>query len=1529
MHFITVQSEGSLFSAETLTDIYHGEAQGQSQKDFLVSGHTEFSGRLSDEIAACWGKARVHWAGFRLRLQHLQDDDPATSETRQLWVLPFLQILGFDNLVFARSAADVGGRSYAISHYDGEEDDSIPIHIVGAHQDLDKRSPSGRPRLSPHALVQEYLNRTEHLWAIATNGYRLRFLRDAARMSRPTYLEFDLKTMMQSEQFAEFQLLYRLLHRSRWLQKAGKAHDCWLEKYHQLGVDAGGRVRDKLREGVETALKIFGNGFLAHPDNSSLREKCLNGQLSATDFYRQLLHLIYRFLFLMVSEERKLVGPKQNVADGHTPDEEKFQRIYREHYSISRLRAKVERPLNPDERFWDLWESVKQTFQLYCDEKTAAILNIEPLDSDLFGPGATIDLDDTRLFNSDFLQAFRQLSLFEDEKKLTRRVNYAYLDVEELGSVYESLLDFHPVVRPTDNSMRFELVTGTERKSTGSYYTNPALVHELIKSALEPVIADRLQKAASPEEQQIALLNLKVCDPACGSGHFLLAAARRIGKELAKVRSGEDEPAPEQFRRAVRDVITHCIYGVDLNPLAVDLCKVALWLEGHSQGVPLTFLDHRIKCGNSLVGVFDLAVLPKGIPDEAFKPVTGDDKKAAAAVKKRNKQERFEWEKGLKRQGELFKEPLNKHSHYFAKAFGALTEIPDQPVDSVQQKAQLHKQLRQDPSWLRDWTACNLWTAAFFSRLQDPHDPCLPTSDTLLTFLQQVKQPVNFERVIQAANNMAVEHNFFHWPLEFPDVFQNGGFDIVLGNPPWERIKLQEQEFFSTRAPEIAAAPNKAARSKMIKALHTKNPSLAQEFAKAKHVTEATSRFVRSSERFPLTAVGDVNTYALFAEFAKRLMNAYGRCGIIVPTGIATDDTCKRFFAAINKEKLIISLYDFKNHSGLFPAVAPDTKFCLLTLSNFNTELAEFAFFLTQTEQLHEDLRRFFLSHEDISLINPNTFTAPIFRTRMDAELTHKIYRNVPVLVNELSGDNPWIISFMRMFDMSNDSYLFHTEPGSKRTALYEAKMFWQFDHRFGSYEKLTKRRKILPTPEASQYECADYRTKPWYFLDREILDAQLKNHSKRWLIGFRRVTDCMNERTVIFSILPFVGASDSVFLLHSSQKSTLIPCIIANANSIILDYVARQKMGGINLNYYLVKQLPVYLPDLYSAEIIRFISVRSLELIYTSWDIKSFADDIWRGADEALRESVQQQWKENKDATGGHTWEPPIWVEIKDDGIPMPPFKWDEDRRALLRAELDAYYAHLYGLTRDELRYILDPQDVYGEDFPGETFRVLKEKEIKKYGEYRTRRLVLEAWDRLFEQETRLPIAVEIEEYKTQPTAEEILAMREYATLLIAAHVESALRVYAAKILYFCAIRGVSHLNLNWTLEKHGPYDHAIGQLRDRMLQDGFLERVPTQDFGKPFKITPIGAEKMQHLEQLAFVQKSKSIIESVLQEFAGKTSRDMELRATLVFLNKQHPDWGIDQLITALRSEKAERQFRDREIEMAFAELEELGYI
>jgi hypothetical protein len=679
-----IQIQGNLLAPDMTTQLLEGSIKGQGVEDFGLSK----TDKLADEIANTWGDAKAYWAAFQRALERLDGNDSATSMTREMWAVPLLRSLGYTPIYTAKAEV-VDGQTYAISHRADAGDNKPPIHIVGCRLEIDKRPPSGTPRLSPHALVQEYLNKTEHLWAIATNGFRWRLLRDSSLMTRLTYIEFDLEQILKGENFAEFGLFYRLFHRSRLPEGVDDADKCLLEYYHQEALQQGGRVRDKLRDGVEKALTQLGTGFLQHSANQHLRQKLVNGSLKDIDYYRQLLRLIYRLLFLMVAESRKLLFV--------TDDLEKA-RIYREYYSIERLRELAERPHWRREGFQDLWQGLRVTFLLFDENWRGEILGLSPLNGDLFGSTTLPDLDDYVIDNYDLLVALRYLSLYQDKGQL-RRVNYEYLDVEELGSVYESLLDFHPQTLQRQGIYEFALVVGSDRKTTGSYYTPPQLVQQLIKTALEPVIEDKLtqvrsQTSTPSESEELkhnlekALLSLKICDPACGSGHFLLAAARRIGKELAKIRTGEAEPGIEPLKLAVRDVIQNCIYGVDLNPLAVDLCKVALWIEGFPGKLPLTFLDHRIKCGNSLVGVLDLDCLKEGIPDEAFKAVTGDNKQLSTQFKNRNKKER-------KNQGQLSMfGDLDGDRAIYAESWRELGLTRESTPQEVKEKANQYKAIR-------------------------------------------------------------------------------------------------------------------------------------------------------------------------------------------------------------------------------------------------------------------------------------------------------------------------------------------------------------------------------------------------------------------------------------------------------------------------------------------------------------------------------------------------------------------------------------------------------------------------------------------------------------------------------------------------------------------------------------------------------------------------------------------------------------------------------------------------------------------
>ena len=536
MSYATITIEGGLFPPDLLDRIASGAAgiRGQRAADFGLS-----PGRpLLDEMQRSFSEARVHWESFTLRLERSRES--RTTLTRQDWAFELFEILGFAPLEFQRASVDAGGVSFPISHRTHAAENASPVHVVAFDQALDERAAGGRR--TPHALVQDFLNRSEALWGIVTNGARLRLLRDSARLSKPSYLEFDLRAMIEGNAYGEFVVLYRLLHATRFPVDGIEPHECLLERYHAEGIEEGGRVREKLRDGVKSALEVLGAALLRHPDNEPLRDALRSRDLDEARYYRQLLNFVYRMLFLMVAEERRLLA---------TESDARRQEVYDRYYGIGRLRDRAERYFTGDAH-GDLWIGLAQTFRLFREENAARQLGLSPLNGELFGMQACRDIEAAASSNESFLTAMRFLSTF-DSGGVRRRVNYAHLDVEEFGSVYESLLDYRPVLSlGTAEGVppRFDLAVGTERKQTGSYYTPPELVRELIDSALVPVMEDRLARAGTPAERERALLDMRVCDPASGSGHFLLAAARRIARELARVRTGEEEPTPRAYRVA-------------------------------------------------------------------------------------------------------------------------------------------------------------------------------------------------------------------------------------------------------------------------------------------------------------------------------------------------------------------------------------------------------------------------------------------------------------------------------------------------------------------------------------------------------------------------------------------------------------------------------------------------------------------------------------------------------------------------------------------------------------------------------------------------------------------------------------------------------------------------------------------------------------------------------------------------------------------------------------------------------------------
>lgn len=1268
--------EGNLIAPAMIAKIDQRQAPEQSPEEYGVRKGLQ----IREEIATAFRVGQSHFDAFA-KIEH-----PSAAATARFIADFFKETFGYSDL--APAAAPIALIA----------SDRVPVVVVPPSELLDRRSPTlstDRSR-SPAFALQDHLNdRDEALWGIVTNGMQLRLMRDNASLTRPAYIEADLAQMFTNEDIASFAVLWLLIHRTRFGAADTPATDCPLERWRDAGSKEGEAARDRLAGQVQLALKLLGSGFLeANPD---LAAKLQSGEVNLTEWFNELLRLVYRLIFLMVAEDRNLLHPEKAKPEARA--------LYAQGYSLQSLRKQCYRAATWDKHH-DRYEGVKIVFRALTHGQPALAL---PALGGLFAEDRLPHLETARLRNRAFMEALYRLSWLADKTGMVP-VNWRAMETEELGSVYESLLELQPQLGDDGKTLVFASEAaeqkGNQRKTTGSYYTPDSLVQALLDTALDPVLDKTEGEADDPAK---ALLKLSVIDPACGSGHFLLAAARRIATRLARIRA-EGTPSLADFRHALRDVARCCIHGVDRNPMAVELTKVALWIETVDPGLPLGFFDAQIRCGDALLGVFDLQVLQDGIPDAAYKPLTGDDKETAKYYLKANRdatagQGGFDFGTGQASMPAM--KPL-------ALDFSGFRDLPEDTVEQIGAKAKRFKELRKGQTFVRAKAAADLYVAAFLlpkvgGAPAGASERTVPTTEELWMALNQGKMRQTMVEAPKAARNART----LHWPLEFPDVMQRGGFDVVLGNPPWERIKLQEQEFFASGSAEIAKAPNKAARDTLIKALAaapegSADKALFMAFTAAKRLSEASSEFARTpgsdGGRFPLTGRGDVNTYALFSELAAKLTSQSGRSGIIVPTGISTDSNNQWFFRWLLSDRRLISLYSFYEIRLIFTATDDRNSFCLLTLGQSKGD-PEFAFSILDVGMIADDNRRFSLSASDIRAINPTTGTAAIFRSKADAELTATLYRNAPPLSVDGADGNPWGTFYLRLVDFGDHSDELWTKERAisegfifisniskrddeKLLPVYESKYINSLNHRFASSDDEGE------TVEFTDYSDFSKEIQPRYWVNVRFFAELMSKYDYRreWLLGYRDITNSSAERTTIPVAIPLMPASRNLPIL-GFDGSKPGHALLANLSSIVLDYASRQKVGGTHLTFTIMKQLPILPPDYYTESRLAFITPRVLELTYTSHSLAPFARDL------------------------GHEG---------------PPFVWDEDRRALLRADLDAFYARAYGLTRDELRYILDPADVKGPDYPSETFRVLKEKEIRQHGEYRTRRLVLEAWDRM-----------------------------------------------------------------------------------------------------------------------------------------------------------------------------------------------------
>jgi hypothetical protein len=1272
--FLTIRTEGGLLPSELLQRLVERDRDldGLTEAAYhLIEGE-----RLHEAITQSWSRLGRVWSGFQQAIGRVDDSDPATGLTRDRWLLPLFQELGYGRLVGSRPL-EIEGQSYPVSHAWQQ----LPIHLVGWNIDLDRRTAgvAGAARVSPHGLVQALVNRSKtSSWGVVSNGRRLRLLRDNVSLTRQAYVEFDVEAMFRGQVYSDFVVLWLLLHQSR--VEGERPGDWWIERWTQEAHREGARLLDRLRDGVQRAIETLGQGLLAHPRNEPLRLALQSGDLDRMAYYRQLLRLVYRLLFLFVAEDRGvLLDPAADTAAAER---------YTLYYSTARLRDLAGRVRGT--AHGDLWQALSLVMAKLADDRGCPELGLPALDGGLWNRAGTSDLNGLQLSNQALLSAVRALAWTEADR-LRRPVDYRNLGPEELGSVYESLLELHPEMNVAASSFTLTTAHGHERKTTGSYYTPPALVQALLDSALDPA----LDEAARSRDPEARILALKVCDPACGSGHFLLAAAHRIARRLAAVRTGDDEPSPEALRHALRDVIGRCIYGVDVNAMAVELCKVALWMEALEPGKPLSFLDHRIVCGNSLLGTTP-ALLTRGIPDNAFQTIEGDDRAIVSALRRRNRQER-----AGQMELPMVAEPGTPYGELDA-GFRKLAAAGDESIADLHEKAEWHRNLVTSTPYRMAKLLADAWCAAFVWR----KGKGAPEPITEDTFRRLESNPLRVPaETVHEVERLASAYGFLHWHVAFPDVFRlprrdgapdneqtgwSGGFDVMLGNPPWDTLSPDAKEFFAIYDPSVRfRSPEE--QEQLIGRLLSEAPIAA---AWERHCRDlyAQVHFFKESGRYRLFAPGnlgkgDFNVYRMFVETALEVVRTGGWASQVAPENLYNGANAAAIRQVFFQKFRLSRLLGLENAREVwFKGIDSRTKFCLFAARRDGvTESFDARFLIRSEAELAAAIGGSTL-RVPVALVtefSPDALAVMEFRSQLDIDIATRMYSRWPKF-GDASAGRPHRV-YMREVDMGTDRDLFDEDPSG--IPVYEGRMVWQYDHRAKGYRSGRSRAAVWPDLPFGQ---PGKSIQPQWYIARDKVPDKARERIARYRVGFCDVASPTNERTLVAALVPagaICGHTVPTFVLESGFEWQYMTWL-ATANSFVMDFLVRPKVS-LHMTFTILDSLPFPRPAR-AQSWVKALVTRALRLTATGPEMTGF-------------------WN----ALAKDGWVPSVPATTDAAGITDP------HERLLTRAEIEAVVARdVFGLDRQEVEYILG------------TFPTAREYEEKEFGEFRSRRLILEAYD-------------------------------------------------------------------------------------------------------------------------------------------------------------------------------------------------------
>ena len=1294
--------------------------------------------------------------------------DPNEAATEQDLIRPVLELLGWadylpqqgsvrnedipDHLLFA----DAGSKQRATAKRKPRDryrdalvvEESKRFGLALDIRDENDKTVSG----TPHGQILRYLSTAEVesdggiRWGILTNGGVWRLYDYRSRPRASGYFEADLAGLLEPGNEDGLRVFHLLFRRDSFTRQKGAT-----ATFLEAALVEGRRYEEQVAQDLSGVVfaRVFPRLVQAIADATGK---------SLAKVREAALIFLYRLLFVLYAEDRGLLP----VNDSRYDD-----------YGLrKRVRDDIACRMADKDTFssyaTSYYDHLMSLFRLI--DKGDPSIGLPPYNGGLFA-AATL-LEEARLSDETIAPIIYDLSHTTAGER--RFVNYRDMSVQQLGSIYERLLEHEPV---RDNDGKIVIRPNPyARKDSGSFFTPQELVDLIVERTLKPLAEERLKafedKAAQlksdrrPKAQRKAellkldpaeaVLDLKVLDPAMGSGHFLVTAVDFLSDYIAElIEYVPDVPAwrdadyvsplvkrvaairKEILQRAReadwvmdesqltdqaiirRMVLKRCIYGVDKNPLTVELAKVSLWLHSFTVGAPLSFLDHHLRHGDSLVGL-----------------------RVGDATDE------------LHRLGGMFASSAIAGAEAATAGMQSIEEMSDADVAEVQESAALFQGVEKKTAELRRLlnALCGLrWFAAGMkqkdrAKFEKPLVRMLglQPADAYKLLIRRPEHagdvPPDCDAIAwseyvelwQKTVSIAEREGFLHWEVAFPGVWRDwqstcpeGGFDAVIGNPPWDRIKLQEVEWFATRDPELALAQTAAARGKGVQRLRDRGSPLVAEFDNAKHRADRLGQAVRASGHYPLLSGGDINLYSLFVERAMNLIRPDGFVGLLTPSGIYADKTAARFFKSVSTSGRVGGLFDFENRRlgtdlpPFFPDVDSRFKFCALIFGGEERQFDETkcAFFLHDTKEIHEEDRCFPLTPEDFTRVNPNTGTAPVFRTRRDAEITRRIYERHQVLVDRSGGDEHkvWPVKYVRMFDMTNDSHHFKTAAQLEAEGfypvegnrwkrgeelylpLYEGKMVQAFDHRAASVVVNPKNLNRPAQPrEATQEEHANPNWLPEHQYWVPASECGWTSMSN-WVLGFKEITAPTNVRTFVAALFPVVGFGNKVPILKSETADRDEWLLAANLNAMSFDFVTRQKVQGQTLNLFIVEQLPVIAPADYDrrfgARTARdLVRDHVLRLTYTAHDMASFARDL---------------------------------------GYDGPPFVWSEEERRHLRARLDALYFHLYGLTKEDAEYVL------------ETFPIVRREDKAAFGRYRTRDLILAYMNALSAGDPEIQVAV------------------------------------------------------------------------------------------------------------------------------------------------------------------------------------------